>query len=115
MSATLEEVYCLLQVERIRTSPYHPQTDGLVERFNATLKSMLKTFVGRKGKDRDEYLPYLLFAYREVSQESTGCSPFELLFGQRLHGPLDILKEAWTAQEGEETPPVVHMLDPELA
>lgn len=93
MSATLEEVYRLLQVERIRTSPYHPQTDGLVERFNATLKSMLKKLVGRK-KDWDEYLPYLLFAYREVPQESTGFSPFKLLFGRRVRGPIDILKGA---------------------
>ena len=111
MSATLEEIYQLLQVKIIRTSPYYPQTDGLVERFNATLKLMLKKFVGRKGKDWDEYLPYLLFAYREVPQESTGFSPFELLFGRRVRGPLDILNEAWTAQEGERTPAVVHMIE----
>ena len=111
MSATLEEVYRLLQVKRIRTSPYHPQTDGLVERFNATLKLMLKKFVNKKGKDWDEYLPYLLFAYREVPQESTGFSPFELLFGRRVRGPLDVLKEAWTAQTGEETPAIVHMME----
>ena len=42
MSALLEEVYRLLQVKQIRTSPYHPQTDGLVERFKGTLKMMLK-------------------------------------------------------------------------
>ena len=71
---------------------------------------MLKKFVGRKGKDWDEYWPYLLFAYQEVPQELTGFFPFELLFGQRVRGPLDILKEAWTAQEGEETPAVVHMM-----
>ena len=52
MLATLEEIYWLLQVERIRTAPYHPQTDGLVEHFNATLKLMLKKSVGRKGKDQ---------------------------------------------------------------
>ena len=61
MSALLEEVYRLLQITRIRTTPYHPQTDGLVERF----KAMLKKFVSRNQKDWDEYLLYLLFAYRE--------------------------------------------------
>lgn len=45
MSTMLEEIYQLLQITRIRTTPYHPQTDGLVERFNGTLKSMLKKFV----------------------------------------------------------------------
>ena len=53
MSTLLEEVYRLLQVKRIRTSPYHPQTDGLVERFNGTLKMMLRKFVSRNQKDWD--------------------------------------------------------------
>ena len=104
MSCLLEEVYKLLKVKRIRTTPYHPQTDGLVERFNGTLKSMLRKFVSRSQKNWDEYLPYLLFAYREVPQESTGFSPFELLYGRRVRGPLDILKESWTGEAQEETP-----------
>ena len=74
MSELLQELYHLLHIRRIRTTPYHPQTDGLVERFNGTLKGMLRKFVGRGQKDWDEYLPYLLFAYREVPQESTGFS-----------------------------------------
>ena len=80
MSSLLHQ---LLQIKRIRTTPYHPQTDGLVECFNGTLKAMLRKFVNRSQKDWDEYLPYLLFAYREVPQESTGFSPFELLYGRR--------------------------------
>lgn len=71
---------------------------------------MLKKLVGRK-KDWDEYLPYLLFAYREVPQESTGFSAFKLLFGRRVRGPIDILKGAWTTQEGEEILAVVHMME----
>ena len=74
----LEEIYQLLQITRMRTTPYHPQTDGLVEQFNGTLKSMLKKFVSQSQKDRDDYLPYLLFAYRKVPQETTGFSPFEV-------------------------------------
>ncbi len=66
MSHTLQQVYQLLGIKRVRTTPYHPQTDGLVERFNQTLKSMLNKFVSETGKDWDKWLPYLLFAYREV-------------------------------------------------
>ena len=91
-SQLLAELYRLLHVQSIRTSPYHPQTDGLVERFNQTLKSMLRKSVDKEGKDWDKMIPYLLFAYREVPQSSTGFSPFELLYGR---GPLDILREAW--------------------
>ena len=66
------ELYRLLQIHPIRTSPYHPQTDGLVEWFNQMLKSMFMKAATKEGKDWDKLVPYLLFAYREVSQASTG-------------------------------------------
>ena len=89
MSKLLTELYRMLHVHPIRTSPYHPQTDGLVERFNRTLKAMLNKLVGDEGKNWDQLLPYLLFAYREVPQASTGFSPFELVYGRQVRGPLD--------------------------
>ena len=110
MSALLQEVYQLLGVSRIRTTPYHPQTDGLVERFNGTLKAMMKKFTSKTKKDWDEYLPYLLFAYREAPQESTGFSPFELLYGRRVRGPLDVLREVWTEEESEKTTEITHLV-----
>lgn len=51
---------------------YNPQMDGLVERFNLTLKRMLCKFVEDTGRDSDRWLPFLMFAYREVPQASTG-------------------------------------------
>ena len=89
----------MLQVHPIKTTPYHPQTDGLVERLNQTLKSMLKKAAIGEGKDWDKLIPYLLFAYREVPQSSTGFSPFELLYGRAVRGPLDILRETWEADK----------------
>ena len=109
MSVLLQEIYQLLGISRIRTSPYHPQTDGLVERFNGTLKAIMKKFTSRNKKDWDEYLPYLLFAYREAPQESTGFSPFELLYGRRVRGPLDVLREVWT-EESERTTEITHLV-----
>ena len=97
MSQLLAEVYKLLRVKPIRTSPYHPQTDGLVERFNQTLKAMLRKTAITEGKDWDKLLPYVLFAYREVPQASSGFSPFELLYGRTVRGPLDVLRESWEA------------------
>ena len=96
-SQLLTEIYRLLHVHPIRTSPYHPQTDGLIERFNQTLKTMLRKTAVEEGKDWDKLLPYLLFAYREVPQDSTGFSPYELLYGHSVRGPLDILRESWEA------------------
>ena len=97
-SHLLTELYRMLHIRPIRTTPYHPQSDGLVEHFNQTLKTMLKKSLGQKGsnaKNWDTLLPYLLFAYREVPQSFTGFSPFELLYGHTVRGPLDILNETW--------------------
>uniref|UniRef100_A0A1X7UTB7 Integrase catalytic domain-containing protein n=1 Tax=Amphimedon queenslandica TaxID=400682 RepID=A0A1X7UTB7_AMPQE len=79
-SQLLTEIYQMLRVRPIRTTRYHPQTDGLVERFNGTLKSMLRKAVTKEGKDWDKLIPYLLFAYQEVPQASMGFSPLELLY-----------------------------------
>ena len=98
-SQLLQEIHRLLQVTALRTTPYHPQTDGLTERFNQTLKSMLRKFATKEGKDWDRLIPYLLFTYREVPQASTGFSPFELLYGRSVRGPLDVLKESWEARK----------------
>ena len=110
MSTMLNEVYHTLQITRIRTTPYHPQTDCVVERFNGTLKFMLRKFTSWNQKDWDDYLPYLLFSYREAPQETTGFSPFELLYGHRVRGPLDVLRDSWTGERSEEIPVAAHVI-----
>ncbi|CAI5638198.1 unnamed protein product [Oreochromis niloticus] len=102
MSTLLKQVYKLLGIRSVRTTPYHPQTDGLTERFNQTLKQMRRKFVNDTGSDWDQWLPYLLFAYREVPQASTGFSPFELLYGHEVRGPLTLLKDSWEGEQGKE-------------
>ena len=86
MSRTLRELYELLGIQSIKTSMYHPQMDGLIERFNRTLKSMSRKFVHDDSLNWDKWLVSLLFAVREVPQSSTGFSPFELLLGRKPRG-----------------------------
>ena len=99
MSGVMKEVSRLLSMSQLHTTVYHPMCNGLVERFNGTLKGMLRRMCSERPKDWDRYLPALLFAYREVPQESLGFSPFELLYGRTVRGPMSILKEVWTKQE----------------
>ena len=100
-SQLLHELYKLLGVKVIKTSPNHPQTNGLGERFNQTLKSMLKGVLAEESHSWHLMVPYVLFAYRKVPQESTGFSPFELIYSRDVRGPLDVLKESWSSDEKE--------------
>ena len=82
LSGLLKEVERVLGYRKVNTMAYHPQTDGLVERFNRTLISMLAKMVERDGKDWDQQLPFVPFAYRASQQQSTLESPFFLLYGR---------------------------------
>ncbi len=68
MSRTIQELYELLGIKSVRTSVYHPQTDGLVERFNhrKQSKTMIRKFVHEDDKNLDRWLEPLLFAVRKV-------------------------------------------------
>ena len=76
------EVCRVMGVKKVNTSAYHPQSDGLVERFNRTLIDMMSKSVAAGVCEWDEKIPYVLFAYRATTQSSTGESPFRLLYGR---------------------------------
>ncbi|KAK3109194.1 hypothetical protein FSP39_025154 [Pinctada imbricata] len=97
-SALMKEVSRLISMKQLTTTPYHPMCNGLVERFNGTLKQMLKRMCAERPRDWDKHLNPALFAYREVPQESLGFSPFELVYGRAVRGPMTILKELWTKE-----------------
>ena len=111
MSKLLAQLYDQLGITKIKTSVYHPEANGLMERFNGTLNGMLKKFVRERVQTWDRYLPYLLFAYREVPCESTGYSPFELLYGRTVRGPLAVIKETWTERTSAEDNLITHVLE----
>ena len=89
LSRLMLEVCSVMGIKKINTSAYHPQTDGLVERFNRTLTDMLAKTVA-PGVEWDDRLPYVLFAYRVTQQASTGESPFFLLYGHDPQLPSEV-------------------------
>ena len=79
-SALMKEVCQLLAVTKTRTTPYHPQSDGMVERFNHTLLSMLGTAIEDYENDWDTKLQCLMLAYRSSVHETTQEMPFKLVW-----------------------------------
>ena len=75
---------------KTKTTPYHQESDGLVERFNRTLLMMLAMFAGEHKDDWDDLLPQVMMAYRSSVHESTGFSPCRLMFGEECTLPMDI-------------------------
>ena len=90
----IAELADLLDVHRLRTTPYHPQTDGITERFNRTLKVMLTNYLSSKQDDWDVYLEQLAFAFNTAVHATHGHTPFELMFGREPKLPLDLFYEA---------------------
>ena len=89
LSKLLGEICLLMGIKKVNTTAYHPQTDGLVERFNRTLLDMLAKKVKPGGQDWDSRLPFILFAYRTTIQQSTLESPFFLLYGRDPQLPVE--------------------------
>ncbi|GFW82638.1 retrovirus-related Pol polyprotein from transposon 17.6 [Trichonephila clavipes] len=78
--------------------PGYPASNGLVERWNKVLKDMIHHVIREDPRSWDRQLPFLLFAYREVPNTTTGVSPFRLLYGRESRGPLAILKSSWAGE-----------------
>ena len=95
-SELMKELCRLLEVTKTRTTPYHPQSDGLVERMNRTLLDMLSKACKNRTEDWDTHLPYVLAAYRATPHASTGCSPNLLMYGREMALPVDLIYDTST-------------------
>ena len=93
MSGIFQQVMHEFSIKQYKSSAYHPESKGALERFHHTLKNMIRPNCFDTDKDWDAGIHLLLFAVRESVQESLGSSPFELVFGHTVRGPLKLLKE----------------------
>ncbi|XP_071542904.1 uncharacterized protein [Panulirus ornatus] len=92
-SDLFKDVLQELGIKQTLSTAHHPQSQGALERHHQTLKSMIRKYCHERNQDWDEGLPFLLFAVRESPHESLGCSPFELVFGRQVRGPLKVVKD----------------------
>ena len=109
-SVLFKEVLKLLQIKKTRTTAYRPKSNGLIERFNATLGRMIKKFVDHNKNNWDKHLDLLLAAYRSAVHPATGYSPNMLMFGREVNIPSDILYPFPRPEEPENIHEYVHDL-----
>ena len=90
-SELIRSICSILQIRKTGTTPYHPQGDGLVERFNRTLLNMLATTVKENPTSWEDHIRKVCFAYNSSIHPTTGYSPFYLMFGRNARSPADLL------------------------
>lgn len=89
LSALCSKVYELLQINKVTTTSYHPQANGIVERFNGVLVEMLSMF--SSDSDWDAYIPYVLSAYRSSYNSTIEETPYYMVFGRQMKLPTDTM------------------------
>ena len=88
-STLIKELCSLAGIEKSRTTPYHPMGNGMTERFNQTLLNMLGTLEDHKKQDWKSFVAPLVHAYNSTRHDSTGFSPFFLMFGRHPRLAID--------------------------
>lgn len=90
-SLLFKEMCSLMSIRKTRTTPLHPQSDGMVERFNRTIESFLVKVINKDQSVWDKHIPMFLLAYRTSVHESTGKTPSEMMFGYNVRLPSELL------------------------
>lgn len=80
-----------LQITKTRTTPYHPSSNGQVERYNRVLLQMIRCYIEGKVRNWDVDLPLLVMALHATENRSTGYTPNRLMLGREVVLPVDIV------------------------
>ena len=103
-SDLFKRVCKIYNIDKITTTPYHPECNGVLERMHGTLGSIL-TKARAECLQWPDVLPMALHALRRMPNRSTGFAPCELVYGRMMRGPIDVFK-----MDGEETRKVFEIL-----
>ena len=100
-SKQMEEFFEMLHIQHIRSTPWHAQSNGIIEVYHYSLKKSLKRLCVERVRDWDLFIGPCLFAHRDARHESTGFSPFEIVFGRTVKGAAQVLRQLMTDESIE--------------
>ena len=89
-SENMQDICHIFMIEKTRTTPYHPQGNGQVERFNRVIADTLSKHCAEKPQEWDVYLPYITFAYNTTVHRTIGATPYSMIFGREAQYPIDL-------------------------
>ena len=89
-STLMAGVCKLLKIDKTRKSPYHPQGNGQIERYNRVVADVLSKYCAENPRTMDTMLPYANFVYNTTVHRTTGATPFALVFEQECQYPVDL-------------------------
>ena len=101
-SDLMKELCKITGMKKSRTTPYHPQGNGLTERFNSTLMNMLGTLDPSEKLNWKDHLETMTHAYNATVHDSTGYTPYYLMFGRHPRLPVDLAFGVQTEEQDEE-------------
>ena len=107
-----QEMCVLFNMDKTRTSPYHPESDGMVEQMNHTLQDMMAKYMSNHQRDWDEHLPLIMMAYRSSVHASMQYTLFHLLFGHEVRLSVDVMFRRQPDHEPEVSDYVRNLHDP---
>lgn len=81
----------LMQIAKTRTTPYHPSSNGQIERYNRTLLQIIRCFIKNKQYNWDLHLQQLVAAVRSTRNRQTGFTPNLMMLGREVFQPVDVL------------------------
>ena len=92
-SELMQDICRIFMIEKTRTTPYHPQGNGQVERFNRVIADTLSKYWEeeiKKSQEWDMYLPYITFVYNTTVHRTIGATPYTMIFGREAQYPIDL-------------------------
>lgn len=92
IAETFAQMAKLLEIRHIKTAPYHPQSNGGIERYHRTLGSYVRAYAQKQASNWHKFIPYFAFSYNSTVHTTTGYAPHTLVFGFDIELPVSTKK-----------------------